>query len=139
MGAQLGEVKRDKQKRRHWLYFFAAAIGLIVILGKDNSPAPASHNGIGDIVTVHGDGWIACGSTKAALDEIINWQVRHDGDEAKRTMMATRSLPLFPGTKVKILDDDGFIVREQKVRVLADTVQGATVGEVCWVDSEMLK
>jgi hypothetical protein len=102
-------------------------------------PAPASHNGIGDVVTVHGDGWIACGATKAALDEIINWQVRHDAEETKQTMMATRSLPLFPGTQVKILDDEGFIIRKQKVRILVDTVNGATVGRVCWIDSEMLK
>jgi hypothetical protein len=48
MGAQLDEVKKDKRKLRRWLYFFAAAIGL-VILGRDNSPTGvASGRGLGE-------------------------------------------------------------------------------------------
>jgi hypothetical protein len=118
----------------------------------------SSATGIGDTVTVvratqaNGkEGFWPCGSTVQALDEMIKWAVRGDSNEIKRVMRATGSIGLIGGQRVKVLDTDGWIAQERKVRVesasdgsvyLRDE-QGVfladrRIGRECWVVSEAL-
>jgi hypothetical protein len=88
------------------------------------------------------EGFWPCGSTMAALDEMVNWAVRGDSAEVKRVMARTQSIALTSGLRVKILDT-GF--GKRKVRVLGNYADGPRyaqedprTGVECWVATEAL-
>ena len=106
--------------------------------GKDQTPEsayhpPTSNHAVGAITTVIQDtGWFSCGSSPAALDEMIKWATLKDQQEVIRTLIKTGSTRVTPGTRVKVLDYQGF--SKLKVRILG----GVATGVECWVDPEWL-
>src|SRR5665213_1633222 len=73
--------------------------------GKDQTPEsayhpPTSNHAVGAITTVIQDtGWFSCGSSPAALDEMIKWATLKDQQEVIRTLIKTGSTRVTPGTR----------------------------------------
>jgi len=100
---------------------------------KSSSPSP-SHHSVGDTTTVvTGDvDNYPCGSTTAALDEMIKWATLKDSQEIARTIIKTDSTVLPSGTRVKVLDYEGF--SKLKIRILGGTATGVE----CWVSTDWI-
>jgi hypothetical protein len=114
-----------------------------------STAAPAATSDLGATVgIVDGHGFWACGSSEAALNQMLNLVALGYNAEAKRAMVRTHSIGLTPGLRVKILDV-GF--EKRKVRVLGLYTQDdenhnkmrlltgdPRTGRECWVVSEAL-
>jgi hypothetical protein len=105
-----------------------------------SAPTDVIHEG--DTATVKEGLWY-CGSSKAALDEMIKWAVRHDRQEVARVMVKTRSVALTKGIQVKVLDSGGLFYSQRKVRTLTKAENGdpafnPRVGMECWTVMEAL-
>jgi len=101
---------------------------------KASRSSSPTHHAVGDTTTVvTGDiDNYPCGSTPAALDEIIKWSTLKDSEETARTIIKTDSTVLPSGTRVKVLDYEG--LSKLKVRMLG----GKGSGVECWVSTDWL-
>ncbi len=139
--------------RRRWFWFIVVSAALIIygrtrpLGGSSSENRDVGIGATGVIANADGDktNW-TCTPTQEALDEVMNWLVRHDDEEARRTSIKTGSIAVRSGQQVKILDQT---FSERKIRVLsADDGQtylwdeqgvfaaDPRMGRECWVVRE---
>ena len=145
--AKLDEVKTNRQKRRRWIYFIVVSVALVIYMREnrtgESQTSASSTRAAGEQGVVAGevgkDVW-TCSPTQEALDEVLNWVVRHDNDEARQTAIKTGSIAVSSGQRIKILDAT---FTERKIRVLSADDGVASddprIGRECWVVQEAVK
>lgn len=81
-----------------------------------------------------------CGSTPEALDQMESWSARNDTGEVARILLKTRSVFLDKGMLVKVLEDRGFMIRQDRVRIVGGVaLNDPRLGRECWIEAETIE